>query len=164
MNSLKRFDHYVEKVIEWFLVATLLSVMVFSVLTIVLRWFQINLQWVEPLTRHLVFLSAFLGGAVATKKGNHIGIDILGKYLEAKQWHGLLKNIQRYIALVGFVTLIILTKASYDFMLVEKAFGGEAFFGLHSGDLVMIIPLGFLLIAYRFIYMFFISFEKETQV
>lgn len=164
MKYIKQFDGYVDKLIEWLLVATILSVMVFSVLTIILRWFQVNLQWIEPLTRHLVFLSAFLGGAVATKRGTHIGIDVLGKYLEAKSWHGLLKNIQRYIAAVSFVTLIILSKAAFDFMQVEKEFGSEAFFGLHSGDLVMIIPVGFLLIAYRFIYMFLTSFEGESKV
>lgn len=163
MKALKRFDYYVDKIIEWSLVSTILSVMILSVLTIVLRWFQLNLQWIEPLTRHLVFLSAFLGGAVATKKGTHIGIDVLGKYLEAKSWHSFLINIQRYISVVSFVTLLILAKASYDFMLVEKEFGTEAFFGLHSGDLVMIIPVGFLLIAYRFVYMFMTSFDKEVQ-
>lgn len=164
MKYIKQFDGHVDKLIEWLLVATILSVMVFSVLTIILRWFQVNLQWIEPLTRHLVFLSAFLGGAVATKRGTHIGIDVLGKYLEAKNWHGVLKNIQRYIAVVSFVTLIILSKAAFDFMQVEKEFGSEAFFGLHSGDLVMIIPVGFLLIAYRFIYMFLTSFEGESKV
>ncbi len=163
MNFFKKIDLYVDKMIEYSLVSTILSVMILSVLTIVLRWFQINLQWIEPLTRHLVFLSAFLGGAVATKKGNHIGIDVLGKYLESKKMHNLLKYIQRYIAMVSIVTLLILTKASYDFVVVEKEFGQEAFFGLHSGDLVMVIPFGFLLIAYRFFYMFICSFEKEVR-
>lgn len=164
MSLLKKFDGMIDKVIVWSLVGTILSVMILSVLTIVLRWFQLNLQWIEPLTRHLVFLSAFLGGAVATKKGTHIGIDVLGKYLESKNWHRFLVNVQRYIAVVSFITLIILAKAAFDFMQVEKEFGTEAFFGLHSSHLVAIIPIGFLLIAYRFFYMFFVSFDKEGQV
>lgn len=163
MEILKKFDAVVEKGITWFLVTTILSVMILSVLTIILRWFQLNLQWIEPLTRHLVFLSAFLGGAVATKRATHIGIDVLGKYFEAKEWHNVLTNVQRYIAFVSFVTLVYLARAGYSFMEVEKEFGTEAFFGLHSSSLVAIIPFGFLLIAYRFLYMFIVSFEKKVN-
>lgn len=159
---LEKFDSVIDKIIQWLLVFIMMSVMIFSVLTIVLRWFSINWQWIEPFIRHMVFLSAFLGGAVATKKGTHIGIDVLGKFLESKNKHKLLRNIQRYIALVSIVTLIWLAKASYDFMLVEKEFGTEAFFGLHSSHLVAIIPIGFGVIAYRFFYMFIQSFGKKV--
>ncbi len=160
---IKKFDNGVDKIIEWVLVASILTVMVLSVLTIVLRWFSMTLQWIEPFVRHLVFLSAFLGGAVATKRGTHIGIDVLGKVLEAKGWHHLNVLIQRYIYLFCTFTLLWLTKASYDFMVVEKEFGSEAFFGIHSSTLVGIIPFGFLLIAYRFVYMFIVSFESNRE-
>ena len=55
----------------------------FSVLTILLRWFGQSLEFVEPFVRHLVFLSTFLGGVLATGRGTHIGIDIIGKLLES---------------------------------------------------------------------------------
>ncbi len=56
---LEKFDAVVDKIIQWLLVFIMMSVMIFSVMTIVLRWFSINWQWIEPFIRHMVFLSAF---------------------------------------------------------------------------------------------------------
>jgi TRAP-type C4-dicarboxylate transport system permease small subunit len=53
-----------------------------------------------------------------------------------------------------------LAKASFDFMKVELEFGNPEFFGLSSGNLVGIIPIGFSLIAIRFLIKFLVSFEE----
>ncbi len=159
----KKIDKAIDLLVEYLLVAIVMTVMILGVLVIVLRWFSVNLQWIEPLTRHLVFLSAFLGGVVATKKGTHIGIDVLGKYLESKNKHVLLVNIQRYIAMVSCLTLVWLSYGSYQFYLTEKEFAAEAFLGLSTPTLVAIIPVGFLLIAYRFLVVFIESFYRKVN-
>mgnify|MGYP001595570670 FL=1 len=41
-------------------------------------------------------------------------------------------------------------------------FGRESFFGLSTGMLVLIIPFGFTLIAYRFFYIFVASFGADA--
>ena len=41
-----------------------------SVTNIFLRWFDMTIYWVEPLVRHLVFLSAFLGGYLRREVGS----------------------------------------------------------------------------------------------
>ena len=56
-----------------------------SVINIFLRWGEMTPYWVEPLVRHLVFLSAPLGGVIATGRRNHIGIDILQRWLEGSE-------------------------------------------------------------------------------
>ena len=58
--------------------------MILSITGIVLRWFNIAFLWIDPLVRHLVFICTFLGGAIATGRGTHIGIDIIGRLLESR--------------------------------------------------------------------------------
>ena len=132
--------------------------LLFSLLTIILRCVNINYPWFESFVRHLVFFATFLGGVLATGRGNHIGIDILGKYLESSHRENQLKLVRRIINLISFCTLIWLISASIDFFKVELKYGKIEFLGIHSGYLVGIIPFGFSLIAYRFFYKFISSF------
>ena len=109
-----------------------------------------TLFWVEPLVRHLVFLSAFLGGALATGKRSHIGIDVLHRWLENKKDSNA-KLILISTTSVSIGTLIWLVYAGIEFMKVELQYGRDVFWGVHSGFLVGIIPFGFGLICLRFI-------------
>ncbi|OUR98498.1 hypothetical protein A9Q84_03550 [Halobacteriovorax marinus] len=154
MKALRLIDLFIEKLATWFLVIGVLTMLLFSVLAIVLRWFDMTFHWIEPFVRHLVFLSTFLGGVLATGRGTHIGIDIIGKYLESiKKDHALIW-IKRIVALTSFCTLVWMIYASYGFLLIELKYGKPVFWGIQSGYLVGIIPLGFSLIAYRFFYQF----------
>jgi TRAP-type C4-dicarboxylate transport system permease small subunit len=109
----------------------------------------------------MVFLSTFLGGVLATGRGTHIGIDIIGKWLETKGRKDISIWIQRVIALASFLTLIWLMMASKDFMAIELKYGKPVFWSIPSGYLVGIIPFGFGLIAYRFFWLFIGSFMGE---
>lgn len=135
-----------------------------SILTIVMRWFDQAFLWSEPVTRHLVFLSAFLGGVIATGRRNHIGIDIIGKYFESHKNEVALLWIRRIVSLASFCVLVWLIHACYKFTLVEAEYGKIAFLGIHSKFLVAISPFGFSLIAYRFFYLFIESFSSEHTV
>ncbi len=140
-----------------------MSMLLISVMSIILRWFSLSLHWTEPLVRHLVFLSTFLGGALATGRGTHIGIDIIGKYFEAKKLDHLAIWSNRLITLSSFCTLVWLTKSSLDFMTIELKYGKPVFWGISSGYLVGIIPFGFTIIGYRFFFLFLSSFFTENS-
>jgi TRAP-type C4-dicarboxylate transport system permease small subunit len=144
------FDEVLEKLSRWGLVFCLFVILFFAVLSIVLRWLGSSPLWLEPLIRHVVFLSAFLGGSLATSKDVHIKVDILTHLIQksrSKLLHWFHKNL---VSLFCFVTCLTLLKSSWDFFLVEKEFGGMAFLGIHSAWLVFIIPLGTALISLRF--------------
>lgn len=163
-NVLKGLDTLIEKIAHVGLYICVTGMILFSVLTIVFRWLDFNVLWFDPLVRHLVFLAAFLGGVLATGRRTHIGIDILGKYFETKGMEKSKNLVGRIISLASTLTLVWLIKASYDFTKIEFQYGKEEFLGIHSGFLVGIIPLGFILICYRFFYIFVSSFYKEEKL
>jgi TRAP-type C4-dicarboxylate transport system permease small subunit len=150
MKLFVTFDDILERVSRYGLVASLFMILGLSVFAIVLRWLGSSLMWIEPLVRHLVFLSAFLGGSLATSKNVHIKVDILTKLLErthSKIIHWIHKNL---VALFCLLVCLVLTKSGWDFYLVEKEFGAPGFLHIHSAYLVGIIPFGMGLIALRF--------------
>ena len=161
IKALKFLDEKIEKATTFFLTLSILLMLGFSLATIVLRFFNLNFPWFESFVRHLVLLSAFLGGVIATGRGTHIGIDVIGHYLESKKLYGPRLFLLRLIQLASIGTVCWLTKASYDFVKVEMEFGTPEFLGLTSGQLVSIIPNGFALIALRFLLKFLISFSGE---
>ena len=163
MKYLKVFDQFVEKITITFLTIAVLGMLGMSVLNIFLRWLDYPINWFDPFIRHLVFLCAFLGGVLATGRGTHIGIDIIGKYLENKGMISAHKNVQRIISLASFLTLAGLVSAGWDYVKVEVEFGKENFLGIHSQYLASIIPIGFGLIAYRFLFVFIDSFSQGEE-
>jgi TRAP-type C4-dicarboxylate transport system permease small subunit len=163
MKSLKFLDDLLGKLSRWGLVFSVLTMLSLSVVAIIMRWFNTSIHWIEPFVRHLVFLSTFLGGVLATGRGEHIGIDIIGKWFESRHMEKSLIFVRRIISLTSFLTLVWMIKASYDFFLVELKYGKPVFWGIESGVLVAIIPFGFSLIAYRFFYKFVSSFSGGEQ-
>ena len=163
MKTLKFLDDLLDKFARWGLVFSVLTMLILTVITIVMRWFDSSIHWVEPFVRHLVFLSTFLGGVLATGRGEHIGIDIIGKWLESRNMEKGLVIVNRLISLTACLTLVWMIKSSYDFFLIELKYGKAVFWGIKSGYLVSIIPFGFSLIAYRFFYKFVSSFLGDEQ-
>lgn len=163
MNALKKIDQAIETVTTWLLVVSVLSILFMSSLNIVLRWLHLNITWVDPFVRHLVFLGAFLGGVIATGRGTHIGIDLVGKFFESKGWHHIKNAIQQFILLASGLVLLWMIKSGIDFTKVEMEFGKEEFWGIKSGYLVALIPVGLGLIALRFFLLFMLSFNQKEE-
>src|SRR5690606_7972714 len=159
MIIFRLIDQAIEKFSAYLLIVAVALMLSLSVFAIVLRWFETSILWIEPFVRHLVFLSTFLGGVIATGRGTHIAIDVLAKKIEhdGPTW---LKNLnQRVLNLAASVAIVWLVKASWDFTKIELEYGREVFWNIHSGVLVGIIPFGLSLIAYRFFYRFLVSFK-----
>ena len=150
-KALKGVDTFMEKVSLYALIVSVFGMLLLTLLTIVLRWFSVTYLWMDPLIRHLVFLSTFLGGVVATGSKQHIAIDIFYRMAEQKGKERLTLFFQFLTALVSCITLIWLITAAVQF--VGDAFKYEkvVFLGIHRGFLVSIIPFGMGLIAYRFL-------------
>lgn len=163
MKFVKSIDTFVEKLSSHLLVVSILSILFFSSLSIIMRWFHVNFSWIDPFVRHLVFLGTFLGGVIATGKGNHIGIDLISKFLEVKGYHRAQNQIGRIINIFSFVVLVWLIKASLDFTKVEMAYSKPEFWGIPSFYLVAMIPFGVGLMATRYIALFILSFKKSES-
>ena len=159
-KAFRFLDLVIEKGTTYLLVLCVLSMLFFSTFSIVLRWFHVNLMWIDPFVRHLVFICTFLGGVIGIGKGAHIGIDILGRIVESKGWHELRVMINQFIMVVSIAVLVWLLKAGIDFTKIEMEFSKEEFWGIQSGYLVMIIPIGVALLIGRFFTTLVLSFEK----
>jgi TRAP-type C4-dicarboxylate transport system permease small subunit len=150
MKFFQAFDDLLEKFSRYGLITCLFVILILAVFSIVLRWLGSSFMWIEPLLRHLVFLSAFLGGSLATSKNVHIRVDLLTKLVELSQSkiiHWIHRNL---ISLFSFAVCLVLVKSGWDLFVVEKEFGSDGFLHIHSSYLVFIIPFGMGLITLRF--------------
>jgi TRAP-type C4-dicarboxylate transport system permease small subunit len=150
MKVFVAFDEILDRFSRYGLIGCLFIILGLTVFAIVLRWLGSSMMWIEPLVRHLVFLSAFLGGSVATSKHVHIKVDLLTKLIELTRSKVILWIHKNLISLFCFVVCLVLAKSGWDFYLVEREFGAPGFLHLHSSLLVGIIPFGMGLITLRF--------------
>src|SRR5690606_34730887 len=123
MAFFRFIDQAIEKGAAWLLVLCVALMLGFSVFSIIVRWFEASYLWMEPFVRHLVFLSTFLGGVIATGRGTHIAIDVLAKKIEqgGPTW---LKHLSvRIMNLASCAALVWLVTASWDFTQIELEYG-----------------------------------------
>lgn len=154
-------DAALDKICSWGLFLSLGIMIGMTLLNIVLRWFSTTILWVEPLVRQLVFLSAFLGGALATGSRSHIAIDLAGRIFDALGWSTVKGVLDKIILVFCIFAVFWLAYAGYQFTLIEVEYGREEFLGIHSSVLVAIVPCGLLLIGFRFCYQLLAAFAKD---
>lgn len=162
-SVITKLDEFLEKVCFYGLVVALTLMLSLSLFNIVGRWFSLTFSWIDPFVRHLVFLSAFLGGGLATGSSKHIGIDLVTKLLENPKYQRFKKLHQRLISLFCVAVLLWLSFASYQLARIEFEFGRAHFMNIHSGYLISIIPLGFILIGLRFFFRFLLTFKVKEE-
>lgn len=139
--------HYANVVEDSLLVFLLTAMITISSLQILLRnvW-DTGLVWGDPLLRILVLWLALLGAMVATRKDNHINIDILTRYLSAryKRVSGLVSD--------GFTMCVcaVLTYQSVRFVIQDQEEGIIAFSGLPAWWFELILPIGFAVMTLRY--------------
>lgn len=108
--------------------------------------FEMTLLWGEPLARHLVMWTAFLGALVATREGKHIRIDVLLRFLSgARRSWALLAS-----ELVSAATCGTLTWVALNFVADERRYGAVGFLDLPIWVLQLVFPLCFGLMACRY--------------
>ena len=154
MLILKRINDFIASLEEWFLVIIIISMVLLSFLQVVLRnILGQGILWGDPLLRHLVLWVGFVGASLATRSEKHINMDVFGRLLSSK----IKLIVQIIINLFAVSVTWFLTNAAWNFVVEEKEFGDTLFGNLPVWYFQIIIPLGFLLMCLRFV---FITLEK----
>jgi len=160
MNFLKAFDTILARLEGW-LVITLLWLMV--ILTFVqvslrglythggLQWanqMMGHLDWTQPFVRLLVLWLTFFGASLLTKENKHIRIDLFFALLPPK-WLPLRDMILSVVCafICGVMGIVCV-----EYVRMEMAFGGTLFLKLPNWIAQMILPLGFFLLLFRFLF------------
>jgi len=143
-GDLIRFLHRLEGTA---LVALMGSLILLAFAQIALRnLFSITLLWAEPLLRHLVLWSGFLGALIATRRDKHIRIDAFLR-LGSPPTRALLQSIA---GLFSAAVCLLLFWVSIQFLQDERAFDTRTFLDIPSWYLQLIFPLTFGGMALRF--------------
>lgn len=135
--------------VESFLLVVILIVMlIFASLQVILRnFFDTGVDWGDVFARHLVLWVAFFGATLSTMDGRHIRIDALLNVI-SKRWQPLVEVITSlFCIIVGG----LLTFAAYKFMTDEKMAATILFENIPTWYFIMIMPLGFAMITFRFV-------------
>lgn len=109
--------------------------------------FSFGFFWGEPLLRVLVLWLALLGAMVATRDGNHIRIDVLARFLPP----GANLLIRRITDLFGALVCALVAWHAGRFVHAEWRDGLEWIPGVPSWTVELIIPIGFGVMALRFL-------------
>jgi len=129
------------------LVALVLMIIGMAVNQIILRnLFGTGIIWGDIMVRILVLWIGMTGAMAASRRGDHINIDILTRYLPPQ-----FKSVIR--GFIAFLTAGISSVAAYysfKFVAGEYSFGEQAFAGVPVWICEVIIPLGFSVIALRY--------------
>ena len=143
-----KFNRILTKV-ENFLLELFLGVMVLTVLMQILmrNLFQSGIPGGDDLIRHLVLWVAFFGAGIATRSKSHVRIDVLTHLLKGR----LSEYKDIVINLFSSVVCIILMIASCQFVFIEyQGQGHSQFLDLPVWTMEIVMPLGYLIIAFRF--------------
>jgi TRAP-type C4-dicarboxylate transport system permease small subunit len=133
--------------LERTLIALLLAALVLGAgLQVFLRaFFDIGVLWLDPLLRALVLWLAMLGALAAARDDRHIAIELLPRYLPESAGRWLRAGVLLFAA--GVCGLL----AWHSGLLVrmEMAFPQTAFAGVPSWSVMLVMPVGFALLALR---------------
>jgi len=105
-----------------------------------------SLVWADDAMRAGVLWITMLAGVLAAGQARHIKIDVLLHRLPEKiqPW------VQRAMYLATALICVTLAAASVDLIQLEITFGDIAFLNVPRWAVLMIIPIGFALMGWRF--------------
>lgn len=148
MKLLRLLDRFFYRVEYGLLVAVLGSMVLLAFMQVVLRnFFGTGVVWADTVVRHLVLFCGFVGAALATREERHISIDALTRFLSARRRSIALIFTSTFAAIVCYY----LATAAWSYVLEERNYGGELVLGIQTWVALLIIPAGYLLIAFHFI-------------
>ncbi len=159
MKNLARIDKAIARFEGWLLILFLSLMVSLTFLQVILRslfiyahlgWaneFMGSLDWAEPFVRLLVLWVSFLGASLVTGENKHIKIDLFTQIIPAS-W---LPALDVLLSLAGALVTALMLKASLFYVGTEMSFGGNLFLNLPNWVGQLILPVGFLLICFRFL-------------
>lgn len=145
--------------IENLLVSLALFAMIgLAFLQVLLRNFwDSGISWGDPVVRALVLWVGFLGASLATQQKGHIRFDVISKFLPKRLHQGT----ELIVSLVSAVICILLAKAAYNFMEMEREFGSMLVENIPTWVGLIIIPISFIIMAFRFVFQALTTFQQE---
>lgn len=159
MKNLVRIDKAIARFEGWFLILFLSLMVSLTFLQVILRSLFIyahldwannlmgSLDWAEPFVRLLVLWVTFLGASLVTGENKHIKIDLLTQIIPAS-WLPVLNIL---LSLAGALVTALMLKASLFYVGTEMSFGGNLFLNVPNWIGQLILPVGFLLMCFRFL-------------
>jgi C4-dicarboxylate transporter DctQ subunit len=148
MKILNSINTWIAKIETIVLVFVLTIMVVLAFFQVVLRnVFDEGLLWGDIFLRHLVLWVGFIGASLATRDEKHINIDLLTRFIP-KRWMGIPRVV---INLFSVVICLFLTDAAMTFVSDEILYGNTVFNDIPSWYLQIIIPIGFFIMAVRFL-------------
>ena len=135
------------------LILALVSMLTVALSQIVLRnLFDSGFLWAESFLRILVLWVAMLGAMVATRERNHISIDLLSRLFSSRFFSSL------QIVSLLFAAVVCATAAYYCVVFISYEYqdGTIAFAGVPVWFCQSIMPIGFGVMALRFMFSVFV--------
>jgi TRAP-type C4-dicarboxylate transport system permease small subunit len=158
MKFLSYIDRGLARVEGWLIVSFLSLMVAFTFFQVILRalytyahiqWANDilgHVDWTEPFVRLLVLWLTFLGASLITGENKHIKIDLMSTMLPSR-WQPFRELLLSFVCILVSALLL---KASIDYVRMEMEFGGQLFLKVPSWIGQLILPIGFLLILFRF--------------
>jgi TRAP-type C4-dicarboxylate transport system permease small subunit len=139
-------DHLV-RMEEAVLVILMLGMITLAVAQIVLRnTISSGLVWGETVVRILVLWTALIGATLASRSGQHISMDLAGRYLPPR-----MQQLAKIVTdLFAAAVCAVVTWFSAGFVRSEYASGTTVFGDFPSWPGTVIIPIAFGVIALRY--------------
>jgi TRAP-type C4-dicarboxylate transport system permease small subunit len=159
MNAMRQIDQGLARMESWLIVGFLWTMALLTLIQVGLRGLYTHgqfqwanelmgyLDWSEPLVRLLVLWVTFLGASLVTREGKHIKIDLVSTLLP-KRWLPLRGLI---ISFFCVIVCAVMVKVCIGYVRLDMSFGGRMFLGIPSWVGLLILPIGFSSILFRFV-------------
>lgn len=149
LRPLMTLDRWLGNVELGLLLFFMASLLLVGCLQVLLRnVFSTGLDWADVYLRHVVLVAGMLGATATTQAGRHLCIDALVRILPP----GPQRLVGVVLSLASFLVCALLVTVSVTFVQQELQTSSEPlFWGLYRGHIVIIFPVAFGLMAYRFL-------------
>ena len=146
-NFLALLERIGRKAEDAALVVLLGSMVLLAVLQIVLRqFFGTGIVWADELIKIIVLWLAMVGSITAARDNRHIRIDVLSHVLPER----LVVVSRIVVELFAAVVCVVIAWQAWRYLKIEIEWQETVLVGQPAWAAHVIVPLAFLLIAYRF--------------
>lgn len=148
MKPILLIDSWIEKISGWLLVLLLGIMIAMAFGQVILRnFFDSSIEWGDIFLRHLVLWVGYIGAVIATGEGRHLRIEFVTKLVSDKPR----KIFFIVSSLFAAVICYFLMQASISFIELEIDSDSVLILDLPSWYFIIIIPVGYAMVAFRFL-------------
>ncbi len=128
-------------------VAPLVLMAVLPILEIVLRRFNTGISGSSAFVQHFTLMIGMFGGAIASRQDRLLSLSTVTAFLKGR-WKTAASIFSRAVAATVTLALCLVCM---DFIEQEREAGSKIAYGISTWQVMLIIPLGFLVIAARLV-------------